>query len=229
MSLINLKNLSKYYTNGNDKFYALNNIDLTINKGEMVAIMGPSGAGKTTLLHIIGVIDNFNDGDYFLMDESIKDRNDKELSKLRNNTFGFIFQYFALLKDYTAIENVRVPLNYRKMSKKERNERSLKYLEYVGLKDHLHKLPNEMSGGQQQRVAIARALAQETDIILADEPTGALDQNTSKEIMQILNSINKLGKTIIIITHDNNIASYCNRIISIEDGNLIYDSSKCSN
>ena len=215
MSLINLKNLSKYYTNGNDKFYALNNINLTINKGEMIAVMGPSGAGKTTLLHIIGAIDNFNDGDYFLMNKSIKDITDIELSKFRNKTFGFIFQYFALLKDYTAIENVKVPLNYRKISKKEKNEKSIKYLEYVGLKNHMDKLPKEMSGGQQQRVAIARALAQETDIILADEPTGALDQNTSKEIMQILKSINELGKTIIIITHDNNIASYCNRIINI--------------
>ncbi|MCI7083444.1 MAG: ABC transporter ATP-binding protein [Clostridium sp.] len=225
MSLINLKNLSKYYTNGNDKFYALNNINLTINKGEMIAVMGPSGAGKTTLLHIIGAIDNFNDGDYFLMNKSIKDITDIELSKFRNKTFGFIFQYFALLKDYTAIENVKVPLNYRKISKKEKNEKSIKYLEYVGLKNHMDKLPKEMSGGQQQRVAIARALAQETDIILADEPTGALDQNTSKEIMQILKSINELGKTIIIITHDNNIASYCNRIINIEDGKIIYDSN----
>ena len=225
MSLINLKNLSKYYTNGNDKFYALNNINLTINKGEMIAVMGPSGAGKTTLLHIIGAIDNFNDGDYFLMNKSIKDITDIELSKFRNKTFGFIFQYFALLKDYTAIENVKVPLNYRKISKKEKNEKSIKYLEYVGLKNHMDKLPKEMSGGQQQRVAIARALAQETDIILADEPTGALDQNTSKEIMQILKSINELGKTIIIITHDNNIASYCNRIINIEYGKIIYDSN----
>lgn len=225
MSLINLKNLSKYYTNGNDNFYALNNINLTINKGEMIAVMGPSGAGKTTLLHIIGAIDNFNDGDYFLMNKSIKDITDIELSKFRNKTFGFIFQYFALLKDYTAIENVKVPLNYRKISKKEKNEKSIKYLEYVGLKNHMDKLPKEMSGGQQQRVAIARALAQETDIILADEPTGALDQNTSKEIMQILKSINELGKTIIIITHDNNIASYCNRIINIEDGKIIYDSN----
>ena len=225
MSLINLKNLSKYYTNGNDKFYALNNINLTINKGEMIAVMGPSGAGKTTLLHIIGAIDNFNDGDYFLMNKSIEDITDIELSKFRNKTFGFIFQYFALLKDYTAIENVKVPLNYRKISKKEKNEKSIKYLEYVGLKNHMDKLPKEMSGGQQQRVAIARALAQETDIILADEPTGALDQNTSKEIMQILKSINELGKTIIIITHDNNIASYCNRIINIEDGKIIYDSN----
>ena len=137
MSLINLKNLSKYYTNGNDKFYALNNINLTINKGEMIAVMGPSGAGKTTLLHIIGAIDNFNDGDYFLMNKSIKDITDIELSKFRNKTFGFIFQYFALLKDYTAIENVKVPLNYRKISKKEKNEKSIKYLEYVGLKNHM--------------------------------------------------------------------------------------------
>lgn len=208
---------------GKNKYYALNDVTLDINNGEMIAIMGPSGAGKTTLLHIIGAVDNFNGGEYLLSNRSIKNASDKELSKLRNETFGFIFQYFALLKNYTVIENVKVPLNYRRISRIEKNKKALKYIEYVGLKKHLDKLPSEMSGGEQQRVAIARALAQETDIILADEPTGALDQKTSKDIMDIIKAINELGKTVIIVTHDNKIASYCDRVINIEDGKIISD------
>ena len=226
MALLELKNINKFYKQDEKKFYALKNINIKINNGEMIAIMGPSGAGKTTLLNIIGGIDFPTEGEYLINNLPINKFTDKELSKIRNITFGFIFQYFALLKDYTAMENVQLPLNYRKTSRSDKEEKAMKYLKYVGLYEHRNKLPKKMSGGQQQRIAIARALAQETNVILADEPTGALDQNTSKEIMNVLKEINANGKTILIVTHDDKTASFCNRKIFIQDGEILHD---CSN
>lgn len=221
MNLINLINIKKFYGKNDSEFCALNGISMTIKKGDMIAIMGTSGSGKSTLLNIIGCLDKSTDGEYILNGKSINDYNNKELALLRNKTFGFVVQYFALIEDYSVYENVVIPLEYTKIRKDEKRKKVSQYLKLLGVENKIDKLPKELSGGQSQRVAIARALINNPEIILADEPTGALDNKTSQEIMSILKTLNENGKTILIVTHDENIANQCNRILKIEDGKLI--------
>ncbi|MGY0012930.1 ABC transporter ATP-binding protein [Bacillus anthracis] len=215
--MIQLANVAKGF--GKNNFSALKDINLTIEKGEMIAIMGPSGSGKSTLLNIIGLIDSPSAGKYFLdgMDTSTLKSN---YHKYRNMEVGFVFQNFSLLDDYTVVENVMLPLVYRRISHKKRMKISKEMLKMVGLERHINKYPYELSGGEQQRTAIARALAQDTKIILADEPTGALDQENGKKIMSILKEINKQGRTVLVVTHDQKVVAYCQRTIRLLDGNI---------
>lgn len=220
MSLIELKNIKKVYDEKAKNFIALNNINLRIEKGDFIAIMGQSGAGKSTLLNIIGCMDSYSEGEYYLDNKLIKGLSNKELSKIRNEKVSFVFQNFALMKDYNVYDNVELPLTNRNMSQKARKELVIKYLKKLGIEEHIKKKPSKLSGGQQQRVAIARALVSNADIILADEPTGALDKKNSIELMNLISDINKEGKTIIIVTHDEKVAAYCKKRIIIEDGNI---------
>lgn len=217
INIIEIKNLSKVYDN---EIKVLDNINLSIKKGELIAIMGPSGSGKSTLLNILGLIDVQSSGNYYIEGKEVKDLIKNKPNLVRNKLFGFIFQYYALLKQYTVIENVMLPLTYRKISNKERVEKSILYLKKVGLFYLKDKKINKLSGGQQQRVAIARALVTEPEIILADEPTGNLDQKTGQDIMDLLIEINAAGKTVIIVTHDYNIAKQCSRIVRVIDGKI---------
>lgn len=218
--MISLKGIKKQYKMGDNIVLALNGINLTINEGEFAAIIGPSGSGKSTLMNIIGCLDAANEGEYILNNIPIKNYKDSQLAKVRNKQIGFVFQQFNLLPHLTALENVELPLVYSKMHKTKRRERALKMLDIVGLSDRVKHKPTELSGGQQQRVSIARALSNDPAIILADEPTGALDSNSGKEIMRILKDLNQNGKTVIIITHDRDIANNANRIITIMDGQI---------
>ncbi len=221
MSLIELKDIKKVYSNKNHNTFALNGINLTIDKGEIIAIMGRSGSGKSTLLNVIGLIDLPNEGEYTLNEKTLTEIRASKVHKTRNEMIGFIFQYFALLKEHTVLDNVVLPLTYRKLKQRERENKAKFYLEKVGLKEHMHKTPDELSGGQQQRVAIARALVGEPEIILADEPTGNLDRKTGEEIMDLLLQLNEEGRTIIIVTHDIEVANKCNRIIELVDGEIV--------
>lgn len=221
--LIQLTNIRKEYKTSKNAVLALNNIDLCINDGEFVAIMGPSGSGKSTLLNILGLLDSFDSGEYLLNNRSTSNLHDNELAGIRNTHIGFVFQSFNLLPQRNALENVALPLYYRGTPFKERNEKALHYLKKMGLAEWSHHLPDELSGGQKQRVAIARALCTEPKLILADEPTGALDTKTSAEIMDLLTSINKSGETIIIVTHEQKIAERTNRIIHLIDGKISSD------
>jgi len=216
-----LKNVIKKYGKGQAEFNALNGISLKIKDGEMLAIMGQSGSGKSTLLNILGFIDKASLGEYYFNGENVSDLDEYELAEYRNKKIGFVFQYFALLNDYTVYENIELPLLKRKLSKKDRKTIIEEYLNKFGILDQKNKRPQEISGGQQQRTAIIRALVTNPSYILADEPTGALDKKTGESIMEMLKEINIAGKTIIIVTHDSNIASLCDRIINIEDGKLI--------
>ena len=217
INIIEIKNLSKVYDN---EIKVLDNINLSIKKGELIAIMGPSGSGKSTLLNILGLIDVQSSGNYYIEGKEVKDLMKAKPNLVRNKLFSFIFQYYALLKQYTVIENVMLPLTYRKISNKERVEKSILYLKKVGLFHLKDKKINKLSGGQQQRVAIARALVTEPEIILADEPTGNLDQKTGQDIMDLLIEINAAGKTVIIVTHDYNIAKQCSRIVRDIEGKI---------
>ncbi|MBK1812682.1 ABC transporter ATP-binding protein [Clostridium sp. YIM B02505] len=223
MSIIVLNDIVKYYEKGSKTniFYALRGIDLTIDKGEMVAIMGTSGSGKTTLLNILGMLDNPCDGEYVLDGQTIKNLKGKDICKLRNKKLGFVVQNFALLDNTSVYDNIAIPLEYAKVDKKQRRILITSMLKKLGIEDKIYDKPKNLSGGQCQRVAIARALVNNPDIILADEPTGALDKNTTKEILEIFKNLNLEGKTIIIVTHDENVAKECDRIIRIEDGLLI--------
>jgi putative ABC transport system ATP-binding protein len=216
--LISLKDVVKIYGNKENQTKALRGINLDIDEGEMVAIMGPSGSGKTTLLNIIGCMDKCTSGKYILHDEDTSSFSSNKLAKFRNEHIGFVFQNFNLLNMYNLVENVYLPLLYRKGMRLSRKRLAEDMLDKVGLLSHKNKSPNELSGGQQQRVAIARALVGNPSIILADEPTGSLDQSTGKEIINLLREINETGKTIIIITHDEKVAAQCKRIVYIEDG-----------
>lgn len=215
---INLININKIYGEKDSTVLALKDIDLNIETGEMVAIMGPSGSGKTTLLNIIGLMDKQTSGQYMLDNEDVIDFNNRKISEIRNKKISFIFQNFALINNETVFENVELPLIFRKIKSKEKSEIINKAILAVGLKSKENKKIKELSGGQKQRVAIARAIAADTDIILADEPTGALDRKTGMDILNKLKELNNLGKTIIIITHDDIVAKNCHRIIHIEDG-----------
>lgn len=215
--MITIENLNKTYY-GAQPLHVLKGINLHIAEGEYVAIMGQSGSGKSTLLNILGILDNYDTGTYYLNKKLIKDLSETKSAELRNQLIGFVFQSFNLINFKNAVENVALPLFYRNVSRKVRNEKAAEYLEKVGLKDWAHHLPNELSGGQKQRVAIARALISDPAIILADEPTGALDSKTSGEVMDLLGEVNKIGKTVIIVTHEREVAERAHRIIHIKDG-----------
>ena len=227
--MINITSISKEYVMGDNKLLALNNVDVSINEGEFVSIMGSSGSGKSTLMNIIGCLDVPSHGDYFFRDNNISNYSSNKLAELRNKDIGFIFQNFNLLPRLNALENVTLPLLYSGKGKKERAELALKALENVGLKDRTHHRPNQLSGGQQQRVSIARAIAGTPKLILADEPTGALDSTTSLEIMKILNDLNKSGITIVLVTHEDDIANYGSRIIKMKDGKILEDKKNVPN
>lgn len=218
--VIKARDLLKTYNVGDEKITVLKKVSLDIKQGEFVSIIGPSGSGKSTFMNIIGCLDLADEGDYILDGKSITSLREDELSAVRNKTIGFIFQDFNLLSKLSAVENVELPLIYQGKTKKERRNIALECLKKVGLQDKMKNRPNQLSGGQQQRVAIARALATNPRIILADEPTGALDSRTSKEILEILEGLNKEGKTIVMITHDMDIARKAKRVIKIKDGEI---------
>ena len=227
--MINISSISKEYVMGDNKLLALNNVDVVIKEGEFVSIMGSSGSGKSTLMNIIGCLDVPSNGDYFFRENNISKFSSNKLAELRNKDIGFIFQNFNLLPRLNALENVILPLLYSGKSSKERTKLALEALENVGLKDRTHHRPNQLSGGQQQRVSIARAIAGTPKLILADEPTGALDSNTSLEIMKIFNDLNKTGITIVLVTHEDDIAKYGSRIIRMKDGKIIEDKKNVPN
>ena len=218
--MIELRNVSKSFALGDEKVKALDNINFSVEKGEFVAIIGPSGSGKSTMMNILGLLDVSDSGEYLLDNLRIKEANDSTLADIRNRKIGFIFQSFNLLPKMNALENVQVPLMYRGISKKESQKKAYDYLEKVGLKGREKHMPSQLSGGQQQRVAIARALIGEPEIILADEPTGALDSKTGREVMDLLQELNREGQTIILITHDINVANKAKRILKMMDGEL---------
>ena len=227
--MININAITKEYIMGDNKLLALNEVDVSIKEGEFVSIMGSSGSGKSTLMNIIGCLDVPTSGDYFFRDQNISNYSSNMLAELRNKDIGFIFQNFNLLPRLNALENVTLPLLYSGKNVKERTKLSMEALEKVGLKDRKQHKPNQLSGGQQQRVSIARAIAGNPKLILADEPTGALDSNTSLEIMKILNDLNSNGITIILVTHEIDIAQYGSRIIKMKDGKIIEDKKNVSN
>ncbi|MDR1700462.1 MAG: ABC transporter ATP-binding protein [Lachnoclostridium sp.] len=218
MSIIELKNISKTYGKGDSATLALSNVNLKIEQGDFWSIMGPSGSGKTTLLNILGCMDIASEGDYLLKEKSINQLSRKKLSEIRNEIISFVFQNFALLNDYTVYENIELPLNCQKISLKEKKERIEYYMNRLGITDLRKKKPSQISGGQQQRTAIARAMVTKADIILADEPTGALDQKTGKELLTLLQEINAEGKTILLVTHDKTVADTAKKRLYIEDG-----------
>lgn len=217
--MIRLKEIQKSYQMGTNSLHVLKGLDITINEGAFVSIMGSSGSGKSTLLNILGILDDYDTGEYWLGDQLIdKKLSEKQAAYFRNQHIGFVFQSFNLLGFKTALENVALPLYYQKVPRKKRAEKALEYLEKVGLADWADHYPNQMSGGQQQRVAIARALISNPKVILADEPTGALDSITSHEVMEIFKDVNGQGITTIIVTHEDDIANMTNQIIRLKDG-----------
>jgi putative ABC transport system ATP-binding protein len=222
--MIHTENLTKVYQMGDTEVRALNGASFTIDKGEMVAIMGPSGSGKSTLMSIIGCLDVPSSGSYMLDGISVENMEETKLAEIRGKKIGFVFQQFNLLARTSALENVMLPLTYAGVSGRERQDRALKALDRVGLSERTHHAPNELSGGQQQRVAIARALVNEPAILLADEPTGALDSKTGVEIMELFQSLYRdHGQTVILVTHDSYVARHTNRIIKLSDGSIVSD------
>lgn len=217
-SIIKVNQLHKTYHMGSNSLHVLKGIDMDIASGEMVSIMGSSGSGKSTLLNIIGILDNYDSGEFYLNDILIKQMNEKKAAQFRNKYIGFIFQSFNLISFKNAMENVALPLYYQGVPRKKRNQIALDYLDKMGLKEWAEHTPSELSGGQKQRVAIARALISQPKIILADEPTGALDTQTSYEVMEILKEVNKSGISVIIVTHEQDIAERTHRIIRLTDG-----------
>ena len=216
--MIELQGLHKSYQTGNNKLHVLKGLDLTIEQGELVSIMGSSGSGKSTLLNVLGILDSYDNGYYKLNNTLMSDLTEKKAAQYRNNMLGFVFQSFNLISFKNAVENVALPLYYQGVSRKKRNHIALEYLDRMGLKDWADHMPNEMSGGQKQRVAIARAMISKPKVILADEPTGALDSQTSLEVMDLFGEINATGITVIIVTHEKDISEKTNRIINIKDG-----------
>ena len=221
--MLKIDKLHKSYKMGDSSLHVLKGINLNVNKGEMVAIMGSSGSGKSTLLNIIGILDELDSGEYTLDGIEIKDLTEKKAAQYRNKFLGFVFQSFNLINFKNALENVALPLYYQGLKRKDRQEKAMFHLEKVGLADWAKHLPNELSGGQKQRVAIARALAAEPKLLLADEPTGALDSATSHDIMQFLQQLNDEGKTILIVTHEEDISLMCKRIVRLKDGVILED------
>ena len=221
--MLKTNKLHKAYKMGDSSLHVLKGINLHVDKGEMLAIMGSSASGKSTLLNIIGILDELDSGEYTLDGIEIKDLTEKKAAQYRNKFLGFVFQSFNLINFKNALENVALPLYYQGLKRKERQEKAMFHLEKVGLADWSTHLPNELSGGQKQRVAIARALAAEPKLLLADEPTGALDSATSQEIMQFLQQLNDEGKTILIVTHEEDISLMCKRIVRLKDGIIMED------
>ena len=216
--MLQLRDINKSYTIGSNRLHVLKGIDLDIAAGEMVSIMGPSGSGKSTLLNILGILDRFDSGTYRLGDQLIDGLSERRAARFRNQLLGFVFQSFNLIPFKTALENVALPLYYRGVRRKKRNAVAGEYLERVGLADWSEHLPSELSGGQQQRIAIARALITEPKVILADEPTGALDSQTSREVIELLHEINAAGTTVVIVTHEHEISEMTDRVIQLLDG-----------
>ncbi len=221
--MIEIKNLHKSYKIGSNSLHVLKGINFNVSEGELVAIMGSSGSGKSTLLNILGMLDVADEGTYSLDGVAIKNLDETKAAKYRNKFLGFIFQSFNLINYKTAIENVALPLYYQKIPRKIRQEKAMQYLAKVGLADWAEHLPSELSGGQKQRIAIARAMAAEPKVLLADEPTGALDSVTSCDVMQLIQEINDEGKTILVVTHETDIANMCKRIVQLKDGLIIED------
>ena len=228
--MVKLNNIVKIYNSKKaNEFKALHGVSAEIRDGELIAIIGKSGAGKSTLLHILACIDNYQEGEYYIDDVLVKDLSESQYAKIRNEKIGMVMQDFALVEDFTALENVMIPLNFSKKKVSDKKEKALaalksvgiEELERVGLSDRMSFKPTQLSGGQKQRVAIARAIVNEPSMILADEPTGALDTKTSAEIMELFKSLNKQGRTVVIVTHDPKIAEQCGRVIEISDGNIV--------
>ena len=223
MHLIEVRDVYKIYNPGENQVNALDGVSITIDEGEFVAIIGQSGSGKSTLMNMLGLLDTPTHGEYYINGKLVDDLTDDQMSVIRNEEIGFIFQGFNLISSLSALENVELPLVYRGMPKQERREISQQALERVGLGSRIHHLPAEMSGGQQQRVAVARAIAAKPPVILADEPTGNLDKKSTKEVMAILHELKYEGRTVIVITHDNEIAEEAERVIRIRDGKVVED------
>lgn len=220
--MIKISNITKKYNpKKSNEFEALHGVSCEINDGELVAVIGKSGAGKSTLLHILACIDNYQEGEYTIDGTLVKNLSEKQYAKIRNEKIGMVMQDFALVEDFTALENVMIPLNFSKQKIKNKKEKALAALKSVGIGEFAKKPCNKLSGGQKQRVAIARAIVNEPSMILADEPTGALDTKTSAEIMALFKSLNKQGRTVVIVTHDPKIAEQCDRIIEISDGRIV--------
>ena len=222
-SVVFAKNISKIYGQGESRVKAVDNVSLEIKKGEFVAIIGASGSGKSTLMHILGCLDKPSKGNYFFGGKVVSSLSDNELATIRNKKIGFVFQFFNLLSRTSALKNVELPLLYAGVNKKERQQRSEKVLKNLGLKKRLQSTSAQLSGGEQQRVAIARALVNNPSVIFADEPTGNIDSKSSEEIMNLFKSLNKTGHTIVVITHDREVAGFASRIITIRDGKIISD------
>lgn len=223
MSLISLKNIARRYQMGTETIHALRDVTLVIERGEYVAIMGPSGSGKSTLMNLLGCLDTPTAGEFILNDIRVSEMDDNDLAEVRNREIGFVFQSFNLLPRSDALHNVELPLIYSGMPRDQRREKAMEVLQNVGLGDRMHHRPNEMSGGQRQRVAIARALVNDPSIILADEPTGNLDSKTGEEIMALFESLSQKGNTIIVVTHEEEVARHARRIVRIRDGLIASD------
>lgn len=223
--MIDLKNVVKIYRTAGEELVALKNVNLHIAEGEFTSIMGPSGSGKSTMMNILGLLDRFDDGAYLLNGQNVTHLSDVESAKVRNKEIGFVFQSFNLMPRMTLLENVALPLVYAGVAKSERKTRAFKALEQVGLADRVHHRPNAISGGQKQRVAIARAIVNDPVVLMADEPTGNLDSKTTLEIMKIFQDLNDKGTTVVMVTHEPDVAQYTKRIVSFKDGQIIADNS----